>query len=134
MSYEMCLEKAGAKVLAFHEFGSYQGEWYALVEYQGERGWIEGSYGSCSGCDAFEAEFGFECCDKGHFYKDSNCSACDALYTEIDKRYAEFGRTYLETILSYDLQLENMQRLIDQDNWAKYEYQEIYDWMKSVQL
>ncbi len=43
MSYEMCLEKAGATVVAFQEFGSYQGEWFALVEYNGERGWVEGS-------------------------------------------------------------------------------------------
>ena len=111
MSYEMCLEKAGAKVLAFQEFGSYQGEWYALVEYKGDRGWIEGSYGSCSGCDAFESEFGY--------------------HDGTDEQYAEFGRSYLETILPQDIQMANLQRLIDQDNWAKYEYQQILDFVKA---
>lgn len=58
-SYKGALEAAGAKVLQFESFGSYQGEWWAKVEYQGKTGWINGSYGSCSGCDSFEAEFGY---------------------------------------------------------------------------
>mgnify|MGYP006292009643 CR=1 FL=1 len=58
MSYQGALEAAGAVILEFKEFGSYQGDWYALVEYQGERGWVQGCYGSCTECDAFEGEFG----------------------------------------------------------------------------
>ena len=52
MSYELALEEAGAKVLEFQSFGSFQGEWWAKVEYNGEIGWVAGCYGSCSGCDA----------------------------------------------------------------------------------
>ena len=59
MSYQEALEAAGATVHAFEFFGSYQGDWWAKVTYNGETGWVHGSYGSCSGCDAFEAEFGF---------------------------------------------------------------------------
>lgn len=117
MSYEMCLEKAGATVVAFQEFGSYQGEWFALVEYNGERGWVEGSYGSCTGCDAFEAEF------------------CDA-YREtegLDERYAEFGRGYLEVVMPQEQQLVIMEaRMGDKDSWSYDEYKQIYDWMKEV--
>lgn len=59
-SYEWCLEEAGAEVLAFNEFGSYQGDWYAKVRYQGKTFWIHDYYGSCSGCDAFEADAGYQ--------------------------------------------------------------------------
>ena len=59
MSYQQALEAAGAKVLAFQEFGDWQGSWVAFVEYNGERGWIHGWFGSCDHCDAFQAEFGW---------------------------------------------------------------------------
>ncbi len=51
------IEAAGAEVLAFGEFGSYQGDWYAKVKWEGQTVLVGGAYGSCSGCDAFEAEF-----------------------------------------------------------------------------
>lgn len=57
MSYESALESAGAEVIKFSYFGSYQGDWWAKVEYLGSVGWVKGSYGSCSGCDAYEGEF-----------------------------------------------------------------------------
>lgn len=45
------------RVLFYHEFGSWQGEWVMLsasdTHYQLYKGW----YGSCSGCDDFEASF-----------------------------------------------------------------------------
>jgi len=59
MSYAEALEAAGAKIIEFQEFGSYQGDWFALVEYEDHLGWIQGAYGSCSGCDAFQAEFDY---------------------------------------------------------------------------
>jgi hypothetical protein len=48
------LELAGARVIAYETFGSYQGDWLAKVEHNGAVKWIHGSYGSCSGCDALE--------------------------------------------------------------------------------
>jgi len=56
-SYEGALRAGGANVLTFQQFGSYQGEWYAKVEFDGRTGWVSGSHGSCSGCDAIEADF-----------------------------------------------------------------------------
>ena len=88
MSYELCLFFAGAKVIAFGSFGDWQGSWYAKVEYAGEVGWVCGSYGSCSGCDAFEAEF-----------YDAYSDAPD-----LNSRYAEFGKSYLESIISQEQQ------------------------------
>jgi len=52
MSYQDALMAAGANVIAFQEFGDWQGSWVALVEYKSERGWVRGSFGSCSECDA----------------------------------------------------------------------------------
>lgn len=60
-SYSMALEVAGATVHDCRWFGSYQGEWIAHVTLpDGRTGIIMGYYGSCSGCDSFEAEFGYE--------------------------------------------------------------------------
>lgn len=59
--YTAALEATGVKVLAFERFGSYQGDWWAHIEFPNhELFFITGSFGSCSGCDAFEAEFGWE--------------------------------------------------------------------------
>lgn len=40
-------------------FGSYQGQLAAKIKYKGETLYIIDYYGSCSGCDAFEGEFGY---------------------------------------------------------------------------
>lgn len=56
MGYTEALEATGAKVKEYKEFGSYQGTWIAIIE---DGRFIEGSYGSCSGCDSFQAEFGY---------------------------------------------------------------------------
>lgn len=79
MSYQSALEAAGVTVHDFKEFGSYQGEWVAYVTFEGETGFITGGYGSCSGCDAFESEFGWGD-DKEENYQ---------------QRLADFGRGYL---------------------------------------
>jgi len=60
MGYTEALKAAGAKVLLHKTVGSYQGEWVAVVEKDGEVKALHAYYGSCSGCDAFEAEFGYD--------------------------------------------------------------------------
>lgn len=52
--YEGALVAAGCTVHYFDLFGDYQGTWLALVTFQGTQGIVVGSYGSCSGCDAWE--------------------------------------------------------------------------------
>ena len=81
MGYTEALKAAGAKVLSFESFGSYQGDWYAKVFYQGEVLLIAGAFGSCSHCDAFEAEFGYDY-DRGS--------------EEYHARLVRFGEGYLE--------------------------------------
>jgi hypothetical protein len=109
MGYQEALEAAGAVVHQFETFGSYQGDWWAKVTYKEKSGWVNGYYGSCSQCDAFEGEFGW--------------------YPEKQDGYQErlkkFGEQYLEEILSqqdaektasknlsYDLEAENMVKFI----------------------
>jgi len=53
-TYSGALVAAGWNVIAEESFGSYQGDWWALVERDGKRGWIHDSFGSCSGCDTIE--------------------------------------------------------------------------------
>ena len=118
MSYELCLEKAGAKVIAFESFGDYQGSWYSLVDYMGKRGWVTGSYGSCSGCDAFESEF-----------KDAYC--IDESDHDLERRYAEFGLSYLEFMIPHEQQLFILEnQLKNADDWYRDELTGIYNWVK----
>jgi hypothetical protein len=103
MRYQNALEAAGATVHDFTEFGSYQGTWLARITYNGITGWIEGSYGSCSGCDAFQAEFGWnDLPDKvGEDMWVSGEGYRPATQEDIDRgkeRLADFGRSYLEKI------------------------------------
>lgn len=83
MSYQQSLEAAGARVLSFAQFGDWQGSWLALVEYQGQRGWVRGAFGSCDYCDAFQAEFSW----------DSEFTCED---TQV--QLANFGRVYLDDL------------------------------------
>ena len=105
MGYSGAMVAAGAEVLDFEQFGSYQGDFLAKVKYQGEVGWAHGWYGSCSGCDAFEAEFGYNCreeCEE-HRYLDpvEDCVDCVAAKTVYDEKLKSFGLRYLTDLLSY---------------------------------
>jgi len=104
MSYREALEATGAKVWAFQEFGSYQGEWLALVEYKNIFGWIKGSYGSCSGCDAFEAEFGYG-------------TNGDPDYKE---RLIRFGEEYIKQMVSQGEIEEDLKKDIHWDHEKEY--------------
>lgn len=76
------MEAAGATVLTMEHFGSYQGDWWAKVLYNGTTGWVHGCFGSCSGCDAFEAEFGWHDEDKPDY----------------QQRLSDFGKLYLNDL------------------------------------
>lgn len=55
-SYESLLEEALGKdsLLLFIEEEDYQGDWFALVTDGEQIGLVNGSFGSCSGCDMLE--------------------------------------------------------------------------------
>ena len=52
--YDELLAVCGADVFCFDWFGSYEGQWFAKIGYDGQIFWVSGSYGSCSGCDSLE--------------------------------------------------------------------------------
>lgn len=82
MGYELALKAAGAIVHEFKMFGGYQGTWAAIVEYKGKMLIVIGDYGSCSGCDPYEARFGYS--------------------DEDDEDLAEFGESYINEDMTWD--------------------------------
>lgn len=108
--YEWALTVAGANVLAYQSFGSYQGDWFAKVEYKGKTFWIKGSYGSCSGCDAWEAESGWE----------------DRTKEEWRVFCTEFAQSYLNDPVTYDEILKDAKENVSWDVEAK----EMIEWLE----
>lgn len=86
MSYETAFAAVPGVTVEWVEYlGSYQGRLVAKLLIAGVEGprYVLDSYGSCSGCDAYEGEFGY-----------SNDATPEAL--------AEFGRPYVEAALTLD--------------------------------
>ena len=122
--YEGTFQLAGAKVHLFEQFGSYQGDWWAKVTYKGQTGWINGSYGSCSGCDAFQSEF--DCTSHEHGndyvstydfakYYDKNCEKC----VDLKDRLIKFGEGYLNYIYTQEEAEEVAAKHIEWDDDAE---------------
>lgn len=109
MGYTEALKAAGAKVLSFESFGSYQGDWYAKVVYQGEVLLVAGAFGSCSHCDAFEAEFGYD-------YEESE---------NYQSRLARFGEGYLDDPRDPEKELS---RAKENSSWDM-ESREMAEWL-----
>ena len=110
--YEDALKAAGAKIVAFEAFGDWQGSWLALVEYNGERGWVQGSFGSCDHCDAFEAEFGF-------FAEEED---------DYEVRLKSFGESYLGGLQTTKQVLSEYEPLADWDLDA----QDVIFWVRET--
>jgi hypothetical protein len=97
------MEVAGAVLLAHNEFGTYNGAWWARVNWIGKIGWVHGSYGSCPICDAFEAEFDTSYHDIGNdthsvYNLFAGCRECK----DVQFRMVWFGCKYLDDILSQE--------------------------------
>jgi len=133
MGYTNALKLAGAEIHAFKRFGTYQGDWYAKVTYNGITGFIQGSFGSCSMCDAFEHEFEsvmhtHENGDNifGGLYEDeifdTNCNECQ----ETQKRLKSFGERYLDNILTKEEAIAKASENIAWDLDA----QDLVNWLK----
>lgn len=104
MSYREALEAAGADVIEFQYFGSYQGDWIAKVRWENQVVWVHGSYGSCSYCDAFEAEIGYlnRDCEEHRWMGESDCPACIEAMENYQKAMTAFGRHYLDSYLTQE--------------------------------
>lgn len=97
--YHFCLEFAGIKVLAFEKFGSYQGDWLALVKVNNKLGFIKDHYGSCDGCDAFQGEVSY------HFEKKTGDPQGYKAQDLIN-----FGNRYKDNILTYEKTLSEVSK------------------------
>ena len=130
MSYPYVHETAGATVHCYEEFGAYHGDWLAKVTYKNQTGWIHSYFGSCTGCDAFLNEFGYEdhvCGDNKYYDPIENsfiedCPKCQ----EIKARLIRFGQDYLETVQSYEDVLEEISENIEWD----YDVKEMVQFLK----
>lgn len=107
--YQRSLEAAGADIIEFREFGSYQGDWFAVLSNYDV---IQGSYGSCSGCDAFQCEFGYSS-------------------EPTSEELAAFAERYLYDSVPIDSLIERYQRKSEGD-YAWDDDKEILDWLKEV--
>lgn len=92
MSYEDAFAAVpGCKVEWCDYFGSYQGRLCAKLAVEGEEGprYILDYYGSCSGCDSFEAEFSYA-------------------NEPTPEKLAEFGKPYVEAAMTLDQALAEL--------------------------
>lgn len=122
-SYSGALEDAGAQVLAFEQFGDYQGSWFAKVSYDGSEFWVVGGYGSCSGCDALEAEFGYgnaeRCGEHKYSYGEvPGCAACAKQQEIAATAWIDFGKSYLTDRRSASELIEEYEKNKDWDSDA----------------
>lgn len=121
MSYTSAMEAAGAVIHEEESFGSYQGDWLACITYEGRMGIVHGSYGSCSGCDAFEAEFGYsEPACPSHTYtypRPEDCTDCKQAEAANQQKLAAFGREYAESMMTPDELQSYEVTLAEQTQW-----------------
>jgi hypothetical protein len=119
MSYSEALEAAGAYIVDEGTWGDYQGTWISLVYYGNTLGYVSGWYGSCSGCDAFEAEFEWRERDRDDY----------------QERLANFGKGYLGNEDGSDLYTyEEILRENTGSNWDwDMEAKEKAEWIRSTE-
>jgi len=142
MGYSEAIEANGVKIKEFKEFGSYQGDWFALLE---DGRIVFGSYGSCSGCDAFQSEFDYECeiivkQVDGFYYKGNYSWNEDEKITEqevnelnlrVSDKLKAFGKSYLDDAQTLDEIISRYKRKIDnEENWGDDE--DIYKWLLTL--
>lgn len=136
MGYSEALQAAGAKVIEYREFGSYQGSWGAVIDYAGEKKLVIGSYGSCSGCDSFQASFSYSEVPTekdGKYYRDSwtddeiEREEYDTLKKQYDTKLSDFGSHYLNTKLD-KADIENRLQGFNDEDWFDSEEKEMFTW------
>jgi len=111
------------------------------VEYwKDEKGIVEGSYGSCTGCDSFQAEFDYDeepSTDNGKFYRtpyhydeDDLCTEGEYkdLLAKYEKKQADFGRGYLEPMYDRSHYEQRLAKIDTSDDWFDEEEKEYCEW------
>lgn len=136
MDYSDALVAGGCEVLEYESFGSYQGDWWAVVLHDGVTKLIHGYFGSCSGCDAIQAEFDYVSHDhyvdglRQYFY-DFNIKAVDmtcAQCLDIGTRFIAFGKQYVDDAFTPE---EAVKAATQYSSWDS-DAQEVIKWLKSA--
>lgn len=122
MGYTQALEAAGAKLIDYDSFGDLQGTWLALVDYNGQRVWIRGGYGSCSACDAFKAAFSDineGCSENDHDYEaQEGCETCKVQQQKYQQELADFGKRYMTgNEWTQDEMVNELVREVEENTW-----------------
>jgi len=141
MGYRLALDANDVVVREYKEFGYCQGTWIAVLE---DGRFVEGSYGSCSGCDAFQGEFGWND-DKiikqqdGKYYHDNHYWDESEEITEekaneensmYDARLKSFGKGYLNSSETKAEIVARYKRKCEED-YAWDDDKEILQWLKA---
>jgi hypothetical protein len=104
-----------------------------------EKGIVEGSYGSCSGCDSFLAEFNYTeipTLSDGKFYRSEmtwdETEECteeeyNKLLLQYEDRLLNFGMSYLDSLYGKD-HYKNRLSQLDKDDWFDEETKEYCQW------
>lgn len=101
-NYEIIPWVNNQQALYYQQFGSYSGEWLMLAT-DGETYFLyKGSYGSCSGCDSYEAEFAYDMNDLG--------------LPELRKKALNFAKDYIPFA---KIPRATMRNLVDRGTLAK---------------
>jgi len=92
---DMLSKVTGLKLIAYHCFGSYQGDWIAALENGDSIELWKGYYGSCSSCDWLEAKVEYDA-----DYESRSVSDADAKsYFKEDRPFAVIPK---ETVARVD--------------------------------
>jgi len=121
VSYIEAMERAGAAVKDSEYFGSYQGEILAHVEYDGLDGFVAVSYGSCSGCDWYEAEVPYQrgCYEHRYDERPDTCDDCARVQANIDSIIVKIGESILDGIMSADAMIAELSKRAEWDSEAR---------------
>lgn len=129
IGYKAALEVCGAKILEYKEFGSYQGDWYAILIYNEKTLLIGGGYGSCSGCDSFQSDFSGDNVIQSYeeaFPEELKAEDYDVGYKLDDLK--KFGLKYLNDPLNIEDIIKEKTNDLVWDNEA----QEIINWINTI--
>lgn len=136
MGYQSSLEANGIVIKEFKEFGDYQGNWFAVTE---DGNVISGSYGSCSGCDAFQAEIdygsGGSSESNGKYY-DGNYNECskeeyERLQIDYNERLKKFGQSYIDSAETIE-EIIKRYEIKCAEEYAWEDDKEVLEWLKTL--
>ena len=115
IDHEEIMERQGFEILDWETFGSYQGDYAAIVKKDGKVGFVVIGYGSCSGCDSLEAIKPFALEEPEHSEYDFDDEEDSEMYDDKKEKYTNLLKSY-----HHDLQ-EYADELSSQVEYGSYE-------------